>query len=142
MFKNKNQKKKFNLFNNVFKLFIQRIIKEYKSLAEYNRAAKPLKIIEINHLSSIPGETKLIIQITNKNVTMSLTAAEVISNDFDLNDFTPFHANIIRQAAIGKLVNFLSLSNKEPAYKIISKKADPIKKQFIFHNCNKRKRTI
>ncbi|MBV8802446.1 MAG: hypothetical protein JO131_05710 [Gammaproteobacteria bacterium] len=121
-----------NFYSNIFGSFFKKIINQYKILIKNIRITKPLRIIEINQLSSIPGETKFIIQITNKNVIFALSAAEIINKNFDLNDFPPFHANIVRQAALGKLLDFLSSSETEPLYKIISKKLDLTKKEFIF----------
>ena len=46
---------------------LNRAIKEYKALLEYTRRSKPLKIVEILNLSTIPGETRFIIQVTHKN---------------------------------------------------------------------------
>lgn len=114
------------------KLLFQKIANEYKALLEYTRGIKPFKIIEIEQLSSIPGETKFIIQVVNKNSVIALTAAEIIITYSDLNEFSKFHATLVRQAAHGNLVNFFNLSDKEHSYKIISKKIDHISKQFIF----------
>ncbi len=113
-------------------LLFQKITNEYKALLKYTRSIKPFKIIEIERLSSIPGETKFIIQVVNKNTVMVLTAAEIINTYFDLNVFSKFHATLIRQAASGNLVNFFNLSDKEHSYKIISKKIDRLSKQVIF----------
>ncbi|MEO8400313.1 MAG: hypothetical protein ABI597_00780 [Gammaproteobacteria bacterium] len=111
---------------------LQKLASEYKALLAYTRGIKPFKIVEISQLSSIPGETKFIIQITNKHTILTLSAAEIISKNFNLNDFSQFHATLIRQAACGKLIDFLNLSEKEPAYTVVSKKVDPTSKQFIF----------
>ena len=39
---------------------------------------------------------------------------------------------MIRQAAQGKLIEFLKLSEKEPTYKIVSKRFDTKMQQYIF----------
>ena len=109
-----------------------KVINEYKTLFEQTRHNKPLKIIEILHLSSIPGETKFIIQITYKNCVAHLTAAEIINENYELSDFSSFHAEMIRQAAQGKLVEFLKLTEKNPVYRIVSKRFNAKIQQFIF----------
>lgn len=111
---------------------LKKVVNEYKALLEYTRGFKPYKIAEIRQLSSIPGETKFIIQVANKNTSMILTAAEIIGKKIDLNQFNQFHAHLIRQAACGKLVDSLNLSDKEHAYKIASKTMDSTAKQCIF----------
>jgi hypothetical protein len=111
---------------------LNRVIKEYKTLLEHTRRDKPLKIIEILNLSTIPGETKFAIQVTYKNSIIRLSAAEIINKNYNLNDFSDFHAEMIRQAAQGKLIEFLKLSEKGPIYKIVSKRFDAKAKQYIF----------
>ena len=111
---------------------LSKIVNEYKTLLEHTRRNKPLKIVEILHLSPIPGETKFIIQITHKNCVAHLTAAEIINENYDLTDFSDFHAEMIRQAAQGKLLEFLKLSEKKPAYRITSKRFNAKMQQFIF----------
>ncbi|MDP1604291.1 MAG: hypothetical protein Q8M03_13610 [Legionella sp.] len=112
---------------------LNKIMKEYKALLEHTRRIKPFKIIEIINLSNIPGESKFAIQLTNKDCYLHITAAEIITANYDLNDFTPFHAEIIRQAAYGKLIEFLKSQGQEkPTYKIISKKINRDTQQFIF----------
>ncbi|GEM_PF-1264157 len=111
---------------------LNKVIKEYKALLEITRKTKPFKIVEIIYLSNIPGETKFAIQLTNKNCVLQLTAADIITNGYDLNDFNEFHADMIRHAVQGKLIDFLKISNKKHLYKIISKKFDRETKQYIF----------
>jgi len=72
------------------------------------------------------------VQIINKNCCLELTAAQLIADEYDLNDFYDFHAEMIRQAARGKLVQFLKLSETSPNYKIISKRFDRSVKEYIF----------
>ncbi len=117
---------------NFLMTLLHKITREYKALLDYTRRAKPLKIIEIKKLSDVPGETEFIIQVTNKNCILKLTAAKIISNDYNLDDFNDFHAEMIRQAAQGKLAEFLKHSHSEPLYKIISKRLDKQIQQYIF----------
>ena len=112
--------------------FLNKIIKEYKKLLEHAYSNKPFRIIEILHLSAIPGDTRFIIQITHKNSIAHLSAAELINSNYDLNKFSDFHAEMIRQAAQGKLLQFLKLPAKEPTYKIVSKRFDAKKQQYFF----------
>ena len=110
---------------NFLMALLNKVIDEYKNLLEHVRLSKPLRIIEIETLSSIPGDTKFIIQVRNKNSIAKLTAAEIISKNYDLGEFNDFHAEMIRQAALGKLINFLHQCNSmQPLYKIVSKKLD------------------
>lgn len=111
---------------------VNRITKDYKALLAFTRGTKPFKIIEIIFLSTVPGETRFLIQITNKNSILKLSAAEIFILSYDLNDFYEFHAEMIIKAAQGKLVDFLSISNKEKIYKIISKKYDKDTSQYVF----------
>lgn len=111
---------------------LNKVVREYKALLEHTRYSKPLKIVEILYLSTIPGETKFAIQVKNKNCVIHLAAAEIISNGYNLNDFNNYHAEMIRQAALGKLIEFLNLSEKQFTNKIISKKFDRDTQQFIF----------
>ncbi|TAK73114.1 MAG: hypothetical protein EPO11_09000, partial [Gammaproteobacteria bacterium] len=111
---------------------LNKVMKEYKTLLDFTRRNKPLKIVEITQLSMIPGETLFSIQLANKHCVMQLTAAEIISNGYDLNEFSDFHADMVRQAAQGKLIEFLKLTEKEPEYKIVSKKFNRDLNQYIF----------
>jgi hypothetical protein len=122
---------------------LQKVISEYKLLVSHSRRAKLFKIVEILEISSVPGETRFAIQLTNKNCILKLTAADIISNNYNLNDFSNFHAELIRQASQGKLVAFLQLSdNTKSTSKIISKKIDKNINQFIFTIETENKRTI
>ena len=47
-------------------------------------------------------------------------------------DYSDFHAEMIRQAAQGKLLEFLKFSEKKPAYRITSKRFNAKIQQFIF----------
>ena len=116
---------------------LSKVIKEYKALLEHTRRNKPFKIVEILNLSKIPGETKFTIQVTYKNSLVHLSAAEIINANYNLNDFSDFHAEMIRQAAQGKLIEFLKLSEEEPEYKIVSKRMDTKLQQYIFTIENK-----
>ncbi len=111
---------------------LNKIVKEYKTLLEHTRRDKKFKIVEILNLSTIPGETQFTIQISNKNCILHLTAAEIINSNYNLNDFSDFHANMIQQAAQGKLIEFLKLSEKPALYKITSKRFDSKTQQYIF----------
>ncbi len=113
-------------------LMLNKVTKEYKALIEFTRRRKPLKIVEILEVSSSPGESKFAIQLINKNCFLSLTAAEIISNGYDLNEFSDFHAEMIRKAAQGKLIEFLNGSEKTPSYKIVSKRFDAKIQQYVF----------
>src|SRR3990167_5627669 len=111
---------------------LNRIIKEYKTLIDLTRRHKPFKIVELIELSNIPGETKFAIQLTNKNSVFILSAAEIINNKYNLNDFNAFHAEMIRQASMGNLANYLNLSDKESVFHVTSKKYDREKQQHVF----------
>ncbi len=111
--------------NNIFRESIKKWIAFFKQ-------KKPYRIIEIIHLSNIPGESKFAIQITNKNLVIQLKASNIINSNYNLNYFSTFHADMIRQAALGKLFEFLKLSETEPAFKIISKKLKRESGKYIF----------
>jgi hypothetical protein len=129
---------KRNYFNgltlreNFLMSLLYKVVKEYKSLLESTRRIKPFKIIEILNITMIPGETQFAIQVSNKNCIVHLSAAEIISADYNLNDFSDFNAEMIRQAAQGKLVDFLKISEKAPNYKIASKRFDKEMQQYVF----------
>jgi hypothetical protein len=112
---------------------LNKVTKEYQALLEYTRRVKPLKIVDILELSSVPGETKFAIQITNKNAIVKLKAEEIILGGFKLDQFSDFHAEMIRQALFGKLTEFLKLPiPNPPAYKIMSKKWEQRNQETIF----------
>lgn len=111
---------------------LHKVINEYKFLLNLTRKYKPLKIIEINHLSNVPGETIFSIQITNKNCIAKLSADEIIINQYNLDDFSKFHANMIRHAAKGTIINYLQDTEDLPKYKILSKRMDKEIQQYIF----------
>lgn len=121
---------------NFLMALLQKVTSEYKSLLHSYKAIikkiKPYKIIEIVDISNIPGETIFLIQITNKNCVFKLSAAEIMNQGYSLTDFSEFHASLIQHAAQGKLLDFLKLSENEPAYKIISKKFDLDEQRYIF----------
>jgi hypothetical protein len=110
---------------------INKLTDEYKSLCSRLKRKNLFKIVAIGTISSIPGETEFTIQITNKNCTLLLNAENVI-RDYNLLDFSEYHADLIRAAAHGKLIEFLKLSDTEPLYKIVSKKLDKSTQQYIF----------
>jgi len=111
---------------------LNKVVSEYNKILNYTRGIKPFKIVEIIHLSDIPGETKFLVQITNKHSVLPLTAAELI-NHYNLDDFSKYHAELIKQAALGKLIEFLKLSDlKQPKYKIMSKKLNKDIQQNVF----------
>lgn len=111
---------------------LHKVTKEYKALVEFTCRKKTLKIAEILELSSTPGESKFAIQFTNKNCVLHLTAAEIISQNYHLDDFNEFHAAIIKQAAHGKLIEFLKLSEKVCEYRIAVKRFDKSLQQYVF----------
>lgn len=112
---------------------LNRIITEYKNILAFTRRTKALKIVEISKLSSIPGETEFKIQIAHTNSILKLSAAKIINDGYDLEDFSDFHAQIIHHAGQGKLIEFLKLTNTyQPAYHIISKKLDTITGEYFF----------
>jgi hypothetical protein len=111
---------------------IQKLIHEYKTLRDNLLRNKLLKIIEISKLSSLPGESEFIIQIANKKCALRMTAAQLIQDNYNLADFSDYHAELVRQAAQGKLIQFLKLTNPDPLYKIIAKKLDRQSNQYIF----------
>lgn len=108
------------------------IIGEYKALLTSFKRVKPLKVIEIIKLSKIPGETKFLIQITNKNCVLNLTAAEIIQQNYNLDDFSQYHADLIKYAANGKLLEYLKISDDITESRIISKTIDRESKQYLF----------
>lgn len=110
---------------------IHKLMKEYRTLSEAIRNIKPFKIIDIVKISNIPGETIFKIQITNKNLIINLKASEIILKEYDLNNFDSFHAEMIKNAAIGKLAEFLSVSTT-PVCKIISKTLDKKNREHVF----------
>lgn len=126
-----NNDHKYTHRENFLLSIINKLIKEYKGLLALGKPPKPFKIIEIIQTSTIPGETLFVMQVTNKNCFLKLTAGDILKN-YDLNNFTDFHAQMIQQAALGKLVEFLRLDDKNPVYKIISKKFDRKIKQYLF----------
>jgi len=112
---------------------LNKCIKEYKALLEFTRKSHPFKIIEIVSLSKIPGETVFLIQLTNKDCTLKISAADLINKNYDINQFSDYHAEMIRKAAQGKLIEFLKLLDKNTSnYKISSKKYDRDNQQYIF----------
>ncbi len=117
---------------NFLMAIIQRLIREYKLLLGQLRGTKPLKIVEILELSHEPGATQFLLQITNKNAFIQVSAADIISQGYKLHDFNDFHADLVRHAAQGKLLEYLQLSEQEPAYKIVSKKMDRDAQQYLF----------
>lgn len=132
MNRNQNYSNNATPRENFLMSLLNKVIKEYKSLLEHTRRDKPLKIVEILNLSSIPGETQFTIQVTHKNCIVRLSAAEIISSNYNLNDFSDFHVEMIYHAAQGKLIEFLKLSEKEPEYKIVSKRFVAKIQQYIF----------
>ena len=117
---------------NLLFTLLNKFTKEYKVLLEFIRRTKPFKIVEILDISNIPGESRFIIQIANQNSILKLSAAEIISQGYNLNDFNEFHAEMIKRAAQGKLIQFLSIANDKASYKITSKRFDRDSNQNIF----------
>lgn len=128
----------FNQRENFLIAVINKLIEEYKSLRDSLQRKKLFKIVSINKISPIPGETEFTIQIINKNCALQVTAENLIC-DYNLTDFSNYHAELIRQAAQGKLIQFLKLTDSESLYKIISKKLDRKSGQYIFTLENKEK---
>lgn len=127
-----NKSLNFNHRENFLMNLLQKIIHEYKSLLEYTRKINPFKILKILYLSPVPGETRFLIQVSNKDVILKLTAAEIIHDNYDLDGFPGFHADMIRHAAKGSLMEFLKIDHNSYNYKIISKKYDRDHKNHIF----------
>lgn len=117
---------------NLLIAFLQKALKEYKRLLDESRKGKPLKIVEISFLSDYPGETKFLIQVRNKNCVIELSAAEIFSEKYNLDDFNEFNASMIKAAAQGDLRNFLKIKPNNPEYKIVSKSVDRKKGQNLF----------
>ena len=115
---------------NFLMALLNKLIKEYKDLLDYTRQVKSFKIVDIIQLSPVPGETLFAVQITNKNCVLRLSAAEIVEKKFHLSDFPSFHAEMIRQAAQGKLESFLQLQDAK--CKILSKKYDRNTRQYVF----------
>lgn len=111
---------------------LQKLVHEYRMLFQLSCRKKLFKIIEITRISSVPGETLFLVQLTNKNCVLPLTAAHIIGDNYDLRDFSQFHADMIRQAAQGKLLYFLRDSEPDPLYRIAGKSYDHASEQYIF----------
>lgn len=126
-----NLSNKFNPRENFLMAVINKLMGEYKALLNYFQM-KTFKIVDILSLSSVPGETIFIIQIAHKNIILQLSAAEILHKNYDLNDFSAFHAEMIRKAGEGKLFEFLKLSETEARYKISGKRFDQELQQYLF----------
>jgi len=126
-----NSSNKVNLRENFLMSIINKLMHEYRALLNHYYM-KPFKIVDILTLSSIPGETVFNIQISHKNVLLELSAAEILQKNYDLNDFSNFHAEMIRRAGEGKLIEFLKLSEIEPLYKIAGKRYDRKLQKYLF----------
>ena len=126
-----NLSNKFNPRENFLMAVINKLMGEYKALLNYFHM-KTFKIVDILSLSSVPGETIFIIQIAHKNIILQLSAAEILHKNYDLNDFSAFHAEMIRKAGEGKLFEFLKLSETEARYKISGKRFDQELQQYLF----------
>lgn len=111
---------------------LDKITKEYKTLRDYLNQVRPYKIIEISRLSRIPGESEFVIQITNKNQTFTLSAADILERKYPLDHFSDYHSEMIKKAAQGKLLDFLKLNDNKPVLKIVSKRFDRERQQYIF----------
>lgn len=127
-----NTSKGFTPRENFLMTLLKKITKEYTALLELIKHNKPFKIVKIIEISNIPGETLFAIQLTNKNCMVTLKAAEIIGNGYDLNSFNEFHANMIREAGKGNLIEFLQLSEKASTYRITEKRYDKASQQYIF----------
>jgi len=100
-----------------------KILGECKALIERRKKSNLLKIIEIKKLSSIPGESEFLIQVTNKNSVFTLKANNIFTDGYNISDFSDFHAELIRQAAVGKLIDYLqNPSLSKSTYTVLSKK--------------------
>lgn len=115
------------------------VVNQYQSLRNITREAKAFRIIEITKLSALPGKSKFKIQVTNKSSILNLNARSIV-NSYDLDFFSNFHAQLIKKANDGKLIEFLdALVTNEPLFKIASKKFDRASNQFIFTVTTKEK---
>lgn len=111
---------------------LNKVASEYKSLLEISRRKKAFKIIGIAHLSHLPQKTKFILQVTNKKCMLKLSAIDIF-NSYSLENFNELHAELIRRAIQGTLIEFLdSLNDNKPLYKITSKKFDRNLNQYVF----------
>lgn len=127
----KNSSNKVSTRENFLMSIINKLTNEYKALINHFYM-KPFKIVDILNLSPVPGETIFIIQLTNKNIILELSAAEILQKNYDLNDFSAFHAEMIRKAGTGKLFEFLKLSEMSSIYKITGKHFDRGLQQYLF----------
>lgn len=116
---------------------LNKVIQEYKKLQEEFRGIKPFKIVGINYLSRVPGETQFLVQPAYKNCAIKLTAAEIIGEGYDLKSFSDFHAELIRQAAKGKIIEFLGIREEEPEYRIASKMYSEEHNCYLFKICDR-----
>lgn len=110
---------------------LNRVIREYRALLASSKSGKPFRIVEISHISVIPGETRFVVQLANKNCILQVSAADIISRGYDLSSFNDFHAEMIRHAVQGRLAVFLKLSDTPPSFRIVSKRFDPEMQQYI-----------
>lgn len=131
-----------NFSNNILIPLFRKFQENCKAFSELLRHQKPLKIVEIISMSDIPGETKFVIQIANKNSIISLSAGDLILGGYDLNHFSDFHAEMIRQAVTGNLMQYLAQSEKKQSHRIISKKYIRELQEYIFTIENKKNETI
>ena len=122
---------KFTPRENFLMSLVNKLTNEYKKLLNHIHM-KPYKIVDILSLSPIPGESKFTIQIAHKNCVLHLSAADILQKNYDLNDFSSFHAEMIRKGGEGKLIEFLKLSEIEPAYRIEGKRFDVALQQYLF----------
>ena len=129
---------KLNPRENFLLSVIYKLINEYNSLRASLLGKKLFKIVAINTISPIPGETEFAVKVSNKNCVLELTAENLI-RDYNLSDFSDYHADLIRQAAQGKLIQFLKCHDSEPLYRIASRKLDRESKEYVFVIENKDK---
>lgn len=129
--KNRNEGKETLLMG-----LLKKITQEYRSLLEaYNKiitGIKPYKITEIVSFSDAPGETVFSIQVTNKNCEFKLSAGEIVRNNYNLDSFGKFHAEMIKHAAKGSLRAYLKMS-EIPKFSIDSKYIDRKSKKHVFY---------
>ena len=92
-----NMQSNYTPRENYFISLLNKMIKEYKTLLESTRRSKLFKIIEIVHISNVPGESIFKVQISYKNCIVTLSCAEIINAEYNLNDFSEYHANILKK---------------------------------------------
>jgi hypothetical protein len=132
----KKEFKDFLLRENFLLALLHKVFQEYKTLKDSIHRVKPFRIVEILKISKEPGNTLFLIKLSHKNCTVKLTAAQIIEQGYSLNDFNDFHADLIRQAALGRLLDFLNLDENKPINRIVSKRLNHEQNEFLYKISN------